>query len=319
MSPRWVAIRTSAVISLLGSGLMLLMTTAMVFSAFFAPEPPGAHESPIPMKALLVGCALMFLTLAGWGIATGIAIFLRRRWSRISILIFAGLLAFTSAGGMAMAAIMELPPTPESSDLPAGFNTALRLGMVALYGLLTAIGIWWLILFTRARTKEYYGGPPAVTSGRPLSISIIGWVLLITGILALPGSLLRFPLVLFGVLLTGRLALALCVVLGLVYIVLGRGLLRRREPARLGAIGLCVLLGMSNLVGMIHPGYPELMRQAQAAVQQLIPAVRTNAWPGSTGFTPGLSWFYGAIGLAFCVAPIYFLMRRRADFAATSR
>lgn len=54
-----------------------------------------------------------------------------------------------------------------------------RLVIAAFYGVLTAIGVWWLVLFSRSRTKEYFAGHgPVIESARPLSISVIAWYML---------------------------------------------------------------------------------------------------------------------------------------------
>ena len=127
--------------------------------------------------------------------------------ARKSILIFAALLTFMSAGGMLTILVIQLPATPQSDVMPM-----IRLGMAAFYVVLAAIGVWWLVLFNRSRTKEYFAGQvvPASERARPLSVSVIAWLLLISGALTASSAIFRLPAIMFGIVLTGWATLPLC-------------------------------------------------------------------------------------------------------------
>jgi hypothetical protein len=303
MNPSWIGIRASAVLAILGSLFTLLIAGITAVSAFVA----DPKYSPIPLKPLLIGTGLFFAAFAVWGMATGIAIFMRKSWSRISILIFAGLLAVMGVVGLVMVPFFEMPDTP-NADVPANLGAMVRIGMAAVYGLCAAIGIWWLVLFTRTRTKEYYGAQELPADPRPLSIRIIAWWLLITGVLVLPGSLLHFPAVMFGVIITGWLATAVFAILGAVQVLLGQGLLRMMEWARVGTIVMLAVFGVSSAVTMVHPGFDEAMRHVLAAMPAFYEGVARRPMPGPM-------WLFALLGLALLALPLYFLVRRKAAFA----
>jgi hypothetical protein len=304
----WIGIRVSAVIAILGSALTLLFSGLMLFAGFFAPPPRNAPPSPIPLKPLMAVMAVVWVALSAWGISTAIAIFLRRRWARISILVFAGLLTFLSAGGMLTILFIQLPEAPQSDG--GAFMPIIRWAIAAFYGVLTAIGVWWLVLFNRARTKEYFdGAEPVGERARPLSIDLIAWFLLISVPFTAASAILRFPAMFAGMILTGWAALPLYAVFGAAQIYCGTGLQRLREGARMGAIGYFGFGVVNGAVSLVHPGYSELLRQTRIAMPSFFPA------GGATPIMPGPMWLFAFLAVAFCAVPIFFLVRRRAVFA----
>src|SRR5580700_9929624 len=100
---KWVGIRVSAILSILGSALSLLVAGSMVWAGFRVP-PDTPPESPFPIKALLLVMAAFFIGFSGWGAATAIGIFRRRGWARLSMIVFACLLV--GMGGSALVGIL---------------------------------------------------------------------------------------------------------------------------------------------------------------------------------------------------------------------
>ena len=112
-----------------------------------------------------------------------------------------------------------------------------RWGIAASYGTLALIGAWWLVLFNTRATKQYFAErEPARERARPLSVSIIGWYLLICAAGTALAAVLRVPTMLFGLIVTGWSAVAVCTALVAIDIYLGAGLLRLHERARLWSI-----------------------------------------------------------------------------------
>ncbi len=309
MTGSWIGIRASAVVSVLGSLVTLLIGGITAVSALFA-SPQDSVQEPIPLKPVLIASSLVLAAFSVWGIVTAIAILLRKRWSRISILVFAGFLTVMGVIGILMVPFFQIPDTQNAaaSENPGAI---IRIAMAAAYGVCAAIGIWWLVLFTRSRTKEYYRAQELPADPRPLSIRIIAWWLLITGLLVLPGSLLHFPTVMFGAILTGWLATGVFAVLGAVQVLLGQGLLRMMEWARVGTIALIAVLAFSSIVTMVHPGYDEAMRRMLAAM----PSFNQNP---ALQRMPGPMWIFAVFGLAFLGVQLYFLVRRRTAFTASA-
>ena len=296
----------SAVLTILGSAMTLLLAGLMLLAGFFAQPPQNTPPSPIPLKPMMAVMAAFFVALSAWGISTAIAVFLRRRWARISILVFAVLLTFMSAGGMLAILFVQLPTTSNSDA--ARFMPVVRLGMAAFYGVLTSIGVWWLVLFNRSGTKEYFAGQgPVSESARPLSISVIAWYMLVGAAFMVLAAILRFPAVLFGAVLTGWVTLAVYGVWAAAQIYLGTGLLSLQQGARVGSIALFCFAAANGAVSMLGPGYAEMIRQMQIAMPKLFLAGTQTAMPGPM-------WVFALLATAGCAVPIFFLVRRRPAF-----
>jgi hypothetical protein len=303
---RAIGIRASAVISLLGSAATLLLTFVTVRGAFRA-RPSHQIESPIPLKLVAIGMAVFLTALAAWGIATAIAIIRRRRWARISILVFGALLAIFSALSALTTAVMPFPTPAGGAPVLA---SRVRWGITALYGLLAAIGAWWLVLFNRKRSIEYFaGGTPAREGARPLSVSIIAWWLLSSGVFTLVLGLFGFPAMLLGLVATAWRAKAIYVVYAAAEVYLAVGLLRLRDRARWWSIVFFAFTAVNTVVFWLLPDPNGRMQSMMGTYR---PSLRTQAGvPQYQG-----SWAVASIAsVALCSGlPVWFLTRRRQAF-----
>ena len=198
------------------------------------------------------------------------------------MLVFAGLLAFTNAGAMLftlfvqLLAVFQNRPTEMAGWVAVGFN-----------GVLAALGVWWLALFNRSRSKEYFDvQEPVHERARPLSISVTAWCLWIGAAFMIIAAVLRSPAMLFGIILTGWVALVVYAALAAVQMYLGTGLLHLHEKARIAAI-VYFCFGCVNLVvSLVGPGYAKIMSQMQAAMPRYLPAGVPPGLPGRCGYWP---------------------------------
>ena len=118
-----------------------------------------------PVDSIDTAISAILAALSGWGIWTAVAVFRRRGWARVFMLIFAGLAALAGAGG-GLAILFE----PASAHAGHGME-ALREMAGALCGGLAAIGVWWLVLFNLKSTKEYFAqNAPSGPGARPVSV-----------------------------------------------------------------------------------------------------------------------------------------------------
>ena len=302
MRRRWIGIRASAALAILGSVATLLVAGMMTWSMFHAKLPPDAAMPPAILKAFGVAMGVAFAGLGVWGIWTAAGIFRRRGWARISIVVFAALLAFIGVCALLAILVMPFPSTPNVS---ASFMEKVRWGIAAFYGALALIGAWWLILFNSGSTKQYFAErEPVLESARPLSISVIGCYLLIAAAgTALAAAAFRVA-VLFGFIVTGWSAVAVYAVYVAAGVYLGIGLLRLHERARLWSIVYFCALAANTAISLTRPGFMEQMRRAMPG--SFPPA---SAMPQMDRF-----WVFGLISAATFAVPIWFLVRRRAAF-----
>src|ERR1017187_1761152 len=305
MARKWIGIRASAGLAIAGSLVTMVLGGVMLFGILGAPPPTGPAAPPFPLLAIGIVAAATCAILSGWGIWTAIAIFRRRGWARISIVIFAVLLTFMGAGAGLVILVMRLPA---QTDVTPGMMDAIRWGMGGFYGLLAAIGVWWLVLFNLRSTKEYFAqGVPGAPPARPLSVSVIGWYLLISSLfLAVPAAL-RLPAFVFGAVVTGWAGLAVYTIFAATQVVLGAGLLRLREPARVGAIVYFCLMALNSMVTWALPGYEAKMQVMFREMPKLFPA-------GAPAQMPQPMWVFMLLGIVFVAIPVWSLVRQRAAF-----
>jgi hypothetical protein len=183
--------------------------------------------------------------------------------------------------------------------------TGLRIGIVCIYGMLALIGGWWLYLFNRAAVvAQFAPGPPPA---RPLSVSMIAWLLLVGGIACLVYTWLPFPAMLFGFMIKGWPAIALYLLLGLLQLWLGIGLLRLRPLSRVLTIGFFLLGALNSISFALLPGAAARMMEA---IANLPPSMRQ---PPPADFPLPLASIAVTM-LITCGVPIWFLVRSRNAF-----
>ena len=307
MHRKWIAVRLSAGLAIAGSVVTLVMGLLMPVSMALAPPPSGPGAPPFPMMAVGIIMAVIFAAFAAWGIFTGIGIFRRRGWARISIMCFAVLLAIMGLGGGAASFFITLPP---QEGMDPRVTTAVRAGMAAFYLLLAAIGIWWLLLFNKKTTQHYFGGSdlPAVPGARPLSISIMGWYLVVSSILGAAMAIFKVPAFVLGAVITGWGALGVYTLFTVAQLYLGTGLLHLQEHARKGAIAYCCFGILNSLLAMLPPGFEQKLEIMRREAPALFPA-------GMPAQMPQPIWVFAVMGMAFIAIPIWFLVRQRDAFS----
>ena len=219
---RSIGVTFSAIVSLLGSALTLGLGVLVIFLLFFF-APTRANFSGVASapKAIFVMGALVYILPAIWGIITSIGLFCLKNWARISILVFSVILILMGALVGLIMLLMPLPAAPAGAATQSTM-TGIRLVMGAFWFGIAGIGVWWLILFTRPKVKAQFAAPtpaypigeglqsatPALigqarSSARPLSITIIAWLLLVGCAFFPLNFLIHAPAIFFTKLVTG--------------------------------------------------------------------------------------------------------------------
>ena len=309
---RSVGVTVTAVVVLFGSGLTLLAGVMMLFAS--------SSDLPIPenqvhfLKYFMVFLALVLFAAAAWGIASGTGLMRLREWSRISMLVFSALLLFVCIPGLLMFLFMPFPPpgTAPSPEMTKEMLAATRIFMAVLYGILAALGGWWIYFFNKRSTKDQFlkvripgleGMPGAEVISpyaRPLSITLIAWWLLISGFIGVLGLSVNPPVFFLGYFFKGTYASVLMLALALVQSLIGFGLLKLRPWGRTLAIYYFQFLIFNSLTMVLIPGTQA--RFEQAMTEMLADMQGTLGTPPSPMHVP--IWF----GVIFAVPLLSLLL-----------
>lgn len=298
---------------------------------------PNMPKTEVPLAPIIFVFVWEGL-LAAWAIITAIGIFRLRRWAWISMLVFSGVMtAFATFGVIGMAAAMPLmkamPPTP---GLPPNFETIALLGVMGTLAVPLGCGIWWLILFTRKSVRlQFHGssqepllpasqtavavaavGPGAPGSPAPkipVSILVIG-VYLVAFVPFFPFALVmpyvrRMPVMLFGRMMWQGHAWIYMLTIGLAHLVIGVGLLTRKEWAWIWACAYALFMAANSLAFVVTPHSFDRML---AALRQTIPDL-ADMFTAMAGFR---SMYYAGMipGLGLPIVALYFLWTRREAY-----
>lgn len=306
---KWIAIRTSGVIAIAIGAAALFLAGVMILALLLAPMRDASPLPPAVLRAVGILVALMLGACAAWAVGTGAGIFRRRPWARISILIAGGVFAFFGCmGGIAL----WFAPFPVDARVDQHAAAIVRYLLIGFYALQAALGAWWLILFNRPAASRYFvagaaGGAATSAPARPLSVTLIAWYLLVGAVLTALGAVVRVPGMFFGVLVTGWTAMAVYSLFAIVQLYLGSGLLQLDEFARLGSVVFFVVSAANGCVSFLAPGRDDRLR----AVEAQLPSAFRMEFPEWRGV-----WVSAIVGAVFVAVPIWFLIRRRAAFAA---
>jgi len=283
----------------------------MVYVAFSPTFQTAVAKNPAPgiYKGVAIAMAGFMAAMVAWGIMTAVGLIKLRGWARISILVFAGLLTGMSVI-MGLTTLALQPPA--SPGVPVNAMRTMRYVMAAVYAVPLLIGIWWLVQFSHRDTRAAFlaADPSSADGARPLSLSIIGWIMVVGGIGSLLPAVMGFPGFVLGGVFTGWSARIWYACLGLAELYGGSELLHLRERGRLLAIVVCGLM-FANAVAM--SAVPHSYERALAAQRAQWPAISGGL--GATNPLPGREALLIGVCLAgVALVPLWFLYRHRTAF-----
>jgi hypothetical protein len=337
---RSVGITVIAVLSLIGSILVLLMGILMLVIMAIVPSPHSAASpfSPAVFKVVMLLAAMLYVLPAIWGIATSVGLFRLSNWARISIIVFSVLLVLMSGLTALTTLVIPMPSTGNGYDSATTF--AIRSVMVIVWLALLAIGVWWLVFFNRARVKQQFTtaatplssapegmiavqqsegsfSPPASTlaPARPLSFTIIAWLLL-AGCLFMPvGLFLHSPAIFLTRILTGWTAVLLYGLFFAINLFVGIGLLRFKLLAREIAIGYFAFAFVNTAVFYLAPGGQGRMVSLLSIQGNMFPWMAALQNSSGLGIDPTPMFrLMSVVGLLPIPVILYFLITRKRAF-----
>jgi len=301
---RPLGVTLAAVAAILGAAIFILLGLGMLVSVFVPPH--GPVMPPLLLKVVSSVMCVVLLGVAAWGITTAVGLFRLRSWSRWSILAFSALLAFFGGFTTLMMTMIPLPPAPDASP---EITRWIRIAVAVIYGVPALMGVFWLYYFNTTRVRTRFGTAVGANGpgGRPLSVSVIAWRMLIGGVLCIGGALSPFPGMMFGLIFTGWSARSLYLGFAAIEIWLGVGLLRLNPLSRVIAIAMFGTGILNSVLFALLPGHSERLRSLFDSMP--FPT------PQAAGYDPFASMTASiVIGSLASVIPIWFLIARRQAF-----
>lgn len=337
--PRSAGVLISAVVVIAGSAFTFLLGAMVLLGSAVLSRSSHAAEVPINLGPILIAEAMVIFAFAAWGLASGIGLLYLKRWARISLLVFAGILAFISLFSALFAAFIPLPINNDP-NLPANFSSLMRVGLGLFYGAFAVLGAFWLYFFNKQSVKAQFKTMqpvPASAAGdlfvgtavpapvedqpaRPLSITIIGWFLLITSALT-PLSLLvnsalfremQLPFYFLGIFVFGRSAYLILTLWMAAQFAAAVGLLKLKRWGLFATIGLqCFALANGALLVSI-PGHRARFQQI---METMMASMNARMLQPAPQFNFPVWWGY-AVSLPLVGVALWFLITRRHAFTS---
>ncbi|MGC1485712.1 MAG: hypothetical protein WA789_18105 [Candidatus Acidiferrum sp.] len=253
----------------------------------------GAPPMPPEVRTMSAVIMLFMLALSVFGIFVGIGIIRRRNWARITILVWAGFMAFVCLCAIAFSfVIFSAMPAMQLPNINAA-DTGHVMHFVSLflaffYGVPAAVGIWWIVLFTRKRVAAAFTNPAlssavmdpsgfpqlldtaAVqqrgTPACPLPLAILAGLLAFGALFVALFSFVPLPsgvpFVLFGHAFAGPTPRIVLFVFGVLSGVTAVGIFKLKPWALYTQIVFQFLGALNCIIAAFSPAYPSLMRAA---------------------------------------------------------
>jgi len=350
---RSAGVTASAVLTFVGSAFTLICGAFVLLGALVVSRFPTTRPSPINMGAVIAVESLFFLGFGAWGIASGVGLLKLKQWARISVIVFAAILVFCCVPAALLFAFIPLPNT-SAPNLPADFMTIMRIGMVTFYGAFALLGGFWLYFFNRKSVAAQFqvqrpvaevaaqqfsweapitapeapatvrGGP--VRRERPLSISIIGWFLLISSAFAaiwVPFtprffSGFQLPIYFLGHFFFGRTTYAILTVWMTAQFVAAIGLLKLKRAGLFATIAFQCLTIVNFTMLAVIPGararYQQIMDTVMATMNANMPQVAVTNGSTVTAVNPFPAWAAPLASIPLVLVILWFLITRRHAF-----
>jgi hypothetical protein len=280
---------------------------------------------PAALRPFLYGVWIVLILCALFVVVVGIQVIRLRNRARISLLVIAGLMLFFGLMGMVVIFVTLFISTPADPRISQGLLATI---LAVIYGIPTAISIWWLILFTRSPVVARFHAsralePPRLPSAMfvfnnpecPLAIRIVGWYLgsfliVIPFIPFLPGSV---PAMYFGHMFFGPAAIAIYILNFALISIPGIGLLLLKRWSYSLTVASQVLASANAIYTTLSPSY-------EANIRSLFEKMNVPTLPSNVEQMLRYSRYFSLIGLLIPIAILITLwVTRRKFYEAANR
>jgi hypothetical protein len=311
-------------VAIVGSVFTLLSLSIGLFGLLIVPMPPNAQVPP-GMRAMSLAMLFIFMVCAVFGIVTGVGLLRLKNWARVSVLIWSGITVFFAGFALLLSLIIPMPPPRNAADFTIYFVRAM---LFLIYGLPCAIGIWWLVLFTRkpivaqfvaavpgalARASVLAPYPPLPAAparpGLPVPLAVFAAIMVISSPLSILFLLAsHFPAIFLGVVIRGWGATAFYGFFCLLTLISGIGLFKLQRWSYPLALGIQVFGLVSGVISLFSPQFTASQREIlSGSTYASIPPEQYAYW---SGHLRGMSMF----GLLFPAALVFLLVYYRSRF-----
>jgi hypothetical protein len=229
--------------------------------------PSSAMAIPPPARSMLLVIMGLLAGLTIFGVFSCIALLRLKKWARVSMLIWGGVMAAFSG---VMLLFTSLTPLPEiSADSAAGLPY-LRIFISVLYGIQLLVGVWWLLLFNQRAVREQFV-PGAVSDSQvvalpqprcPLPLAILSGVSIFSAAFSLLLPFTNFPvnIILFGHRFHGAVGAVLFYLSAGLFLAGALGMLRLKRWSYALVLGQYFFWMVSGTVTLISPSYDRNLR-----------------------------------------------------------
>jgi len=344
------AVTAAAVVAIVLSLLGALGSLLVGVSLLLMPEMQTTRGAPpMPQGARAMSAAMMFFVtvLAVFGILVAMGIFRRRNWARIAILVWGGFMTFVCVGALAFTLVifsaMPLPLPSTNAGDPGNFMLFMKVFLTVFYGIPACVGIWWLVLFTRARVANAFTSPipytPAMDASGfpqleattapqqqkqpacPLPLAILAGLFIFSAVCTLMFALVpspyAFPFYFFGRISFGLEPKIVFAVIAVILGISGVGMLKLKPWALHTALAVHGIFFVNGLFAIVSPTFLTDMREAMEKMSS-----QYSAFPGGNPFLSDTYFrsvmIFGLVFGAVIIGLLAFLRSRFLEQAAAA-
>jgi hypothetical protein len=258
----------------------------------------------------LARVTVLYMAVGIWGIVSAIGLLRLRNWARICVAIFGGLLAgFSLCVAIGLIFGLSLMPHefPPGSVVSSGFITGLLSAFAMIALSIAGLGIWWVFYLNRKHVKIQFLGEDTASAPKqlPVSIAIIAWALIASGIMILPQLLAPTPTLFFSFVFHGSAARLIYFFIGSVSLVSGIGVLKRIPEGYSISVAFLCFSFANSLSSYLLPGSHT---RRSNLIQELL-GNQTVFFPMESYLT-----FVILIGLVSTGAGLWFFITRKQAF-----
>jgi hypothetical protein len=251
----------AAVVGILVSLFTILIAVASIAGMSMMPPNTSAAIPPFT-KTLAVAMMGLFGGLAIFGIFTSVGVLRLKKWARVSMLVWGGVMAAFCGVILVFTAFVRLPETPADASVSLPFSRVL---ISVMYGIPFLIGFWWLLLFNQSAVKEQFlaltpgdGQLAATPQPRcPLPLAILAGFSIFSAGFSLFLPFTNFPviMILLGYRFYGALGVALFYLSAGLLLVSATGMLRLKRWSYPLVLGQYFFWMASGTITLVSPNY----------------------------------------------------------------